>query len=52
MPEMAIFAAPLEIIMAEGQDMYSIAFHVVKTMLLLVVIRVTIILSSGARIFC
>ena len=49
MPEMASFASPQEIIMAEGQDMLSVAFHVVKAALLIMVIKVTIIQNSGAK---
>ena len=43
---MAIFAAPLELIMEEEMDMLSIASHVVNQML----IQVTIIQNSVARI--
>jgi hypothetical protein len=43
---MAIFAAPLELIMEEEMDIFSIASHVVNQML----IQVTIIQNSVARI--
>ena len=41
--EMAIFAAPLEMIMVEEPDMLSIASHVVKAMLLIMAIQVNTI---------
>jgi hypothetical protein len=47
---MAIFAALQEMIIAEGQDIFPIASHVVKVVLQVMVIRVTLILKSDARI--
>jgi hypothetical protein len=48
--EPEIFAAPQALVMAEDGDILSIASHVVKAALLIMVIQVTIIQNSVARI--
>jgi hypothetical protein len=47
--EMAIFAAPLEVAIAEDEDMHFQAFLLVITMLLIMVIQVSIIQNSDAK---
>jgi hypothetical protein len=46
---MVLLAAPLELIIAEGQDMQLHALLVVKAMLLIMVIQVAIIQNLGAK---
>jgi hypothetical protein len=47
--EMAIFAAPLEVPMAEVEDMHFQTLPDVITMLLIMVIRMSIIQNSGVK---